>query len=56
MLGSAMLEVKKLRTIQRVGICMDTSHKDRKFWKYLLSLLAHRQGVHHNPVGVAQIG
>ena len=31
MLGSAMLEVKKLRTIQRAEICMDTAHKDRKF-------------------------
>lgn len=41
MLGSAMLEVKKLRTIQRVGICMDTSHKDRKFWKYLYIIGDH---------------
>ncbi len=54
MLGSVMLEVKKLRTIQRVGSCMDTAHKDRKFWKYMVSLLARCQVVHHNPVSVTQ--
>jgi len=54
MLGSVMLEVKKMRTIQRIGSGMHKAHKDRKCWKYMVSLLAHRQGVHYNPVSIMQ--